>query len=76
MAHPISEERLMKMQLHEAMTLTEEKDNFGSNRMIKVVGGWIYWRTAYATLSPDGEKFRTEPRTIAGVFVPEPKTNQ
>ena len=67
MAGVIDPKILMGMKPHEEMCLTEDKDKFGSNRMMRVDGGWIYWRTTYT------KKDQEDPRAIAGVFVPESK---
>ena len=58
-----------KMEVHDEWCFGDDKDNFGSNRILKVVGGWIYWRTIYAISVNKNEN--RKPCGFAGVFVPE-----
>lgn len=53
------------------MSLLEEKD-LGHSLVLKVTGGWIYWKTFTETGS------NTIPicRSVAGVFVPEKQSQE
>ena len=76
MAEGISEkeeQNLLKMELHEEKPLGN--DDHRSNSMMRVVGGWTYWRTIYNKLKPEDEGTDTKPVAIAGVFVPERKAS-
>ncbi len=64
------EEKLLNMELHKEEGITDDKDRFGSNRIMRVVGGWIYWRTIYDKSINKNED--RKPCVFAGVFVPEP----
>ena len=56
----ISEQELKDMKLH------EDKPLSGGVRILKVVGGWIYWKKLEPSQS------QSQFLTLAGVFVPEP----
>jgi len=61
-----NEERLKDMKPHEELLAGV------GIRMLRVVGGWIYWNTIYTeTKLEDGGILRT-PIALTGVFVPEP----
>ena len=63
----IYEQDLKDMKLHE-----EKEIKFVGYDilMMRVVGGWIYWRTKVHDL--ETEKGKIPSCSIAGVFVPEP----
>lgn len=72
MGQAISKEKLEKMEPHEDMAIGLGDDNGNGVRMMRVVGGWIYWRTnQYATEGAEGTSGSVS-CAIAGVFVPEP----
>lgn len=56
----ISEQELKDMKLH------EDKPLSGGVRILKVVGGWIYWKKLETSQS------ESISISLAGVFVPEP----
>ena len=39
--------------------------------MIRVVGGWIYWKTIYTETKLEDEGILRTPIALTGVFVPE-----
>lgn len=71
MASVISEEKLKDMKPHQEISLRGDDDKHGGNRMMRVVGGWIYWRYLTTKLELKDEEPKETPCAIAGVFVPE-----
>ncbi len=67
MAHAISEEKLVSMKPHEELLAGHKI------KMIRVVGGWIYWKEVVARSGePEGTSGSVS-IALTGVFVPEPK---
>lgn len=66
MAEEITEQKLKDMKPHEYILLIDS-----SILCLKVVGGWIYWRTVNNLLEFKGGKTTETPCAVAGVFVPE-----
>lgn len=69
MASVISREKLLEMELHQEMGLGN--DGHSSNSIMRVDGGWIYWRKALAKSELKDGETESKPVAIAGVFVPE-----
>lgn len=63
MAEEISEQELKDMKLNETKCLGD------GILMMRVVGGWIYWRTEIDKIGTDGGV--SVSNAVAGVFVPE-----
>ncbi len=60
----MTKQELLDMSLHETKVVTECKNL--SVCIMRVVGGWIYYRTHFS---------KKEPLLETGVFVPEPEYN-
>lgn len=61
----VSEQELRDMKPHEVLILKEHHI-----LIIRVVGGWIYWKAASAKIEREEGK-ESIPCSVAGVFVPE-----